>query len=328
MVPFTFSRARDEQEAIRMASESADSKFLAGGTNLIDLMKLHIERPSRLVDLNRLSLSEIRTMSDGTLRIGAMARNSDMAYHPAIAKQFPLLKEAILSGASAQLRNMATAGGNLLQRTRCPYFYDPAFACNKRNPGSGCDAIKGFNRVHAILGTSDKCIATHPSDMAVALVAIDAVVVVKSNKGERKIPLAAFHLLPGNTPEKETALEHGELITAIDIPPLPFAVRSHYIKVRDRSSYDFALSSAAVALDIANGTIRQARIALGGVGTKPWRAEAAEKILAGGRAEPGNYHAAADAVVKDAVAHEYNGFKIELIRRTLVRALTITGGMS
>lgn len=328
MEPFQYIRAKDEQEAIASMQATGDTKFLAGGTNLIDLMKLFIETPQRIVDIKQLPLNRIEQLSDGTIRIGALARNSDMAYDPLISRHFPVLSQALLSGASAQLRNMATAGGNLLQRTRCPYFYDTSFACNKRSPGSGCSAIKGYNRSHAILGTSDSCIATHPSDMAVALTALGAVVVVKGHKGERKFPLTEFYLLPGKTPQKETVLDHEELITSIDIPPLPFGVHSHYLKVRDRASYDFALSSAAVAMDVREGTIRQVRIALGGVATKPWRAFKAEQVLTGVPANEKNYLAAAEAEIKNAVPRTFNTFKVELIKRTLVRALKTTGGMS
>jgi xanthine dehydrogenase YagS FAD-binding subunit len=261
----------------------------------------------------------------GRFRVGALVRNSDMAYHELIRARYPLLSRAILAGASAQLRNMATTGGNLLQRTRCYYFRDLAAECNKREPGSGCAALDGYNRIHAVLGTSEHCIATHPSDMCVALAALDAVVRLTGSSGERTVPVTDFHLVPGNRPERETVLEPGELVTAVDIPPLPFARQSTYLKVRDRASYAFALASAAVALDVQNGEIREARIALGGVATKPWRARDAERMLVGRPPTRSTYESSAKAALAGATARTHNAFKIELATRTLIRALTLAG---
>jgi xanthine dehydrogenase YagS FAD-binding subunit len=327
MEPFEYVSALDEQHA-RNAAARAGSRYLAGGTTLVDLMKLHVERPPVLVDINPLPLTRIEALPDGGVRVGAMVRNSDMAHHELIRSRYPLLARAILAGASPQVRNMATTGGNLLQRTRCYYFRDTSTACNKREPGSGCAALDGYNRIHAVLGTSERCIATHPSDMCVALVALDAIVRLSGPRGERTVPLTDFHLLPGDHPERETALAPGDLITAVDIPALPFAVRSVYIKVRDRASYAFALASAAVALDVRDGAIHDARIALGGVGTKPWRAREAERILVGRRAEASSYRVAADAALAGAVPRAHNGFKIELAKRTTVRALTRAGAIA
>lgn len=325
MQPFRFITATDESAAIQAA---ARGKFLAGGTTLVDLMKLHVERPQALVDINRLPLTEVTELPDGGVRVGAMVRNSDMARHELIRERYSLLSQAILSGASPQLRNMATTGGNLLQRTRCYYFRDAALPCNKREPGSGCGAVDGYNRIHAVLGGSEHCIATHPSDMCVALVALDAVVRARGPQGERTVRLADFYVLPGDRPEREHVLSPDELIVAVDIPALPFAARSTYLKVRDRASYAFALASAAVALDVQDGTIRQARVALGGVATRPWRAHEAEAVLAGGRAGGALYRAAAEAALRGAVPRRYNAFKIELAKRTLVRALSRVGGLA
>ncbi len=318
MQPFQFITVRDEAAAIDVA---ARAKFLAGGTTLIDLMKLHVEAPAALVDINSLPLTDVTELPDGTVRVGAMVRNSEMARHELIRSRYPMLAEAILSGASPQLRNMATTSGNLLQRTRCYYFRDTASPCNKREPGSGCGAIDGYNRIHAVLGGSEHCIATHASDMCVALAALDAVVRVRTVSGERAIRFADFHRLPGEHPEHEHVLARDELIVSVDIPPLAFAARSTYLKVRDRASYAFALASAAVAVDVQDGVIRQSRVALGGVATKPWRAHEAEAALAGQPAEPAVYRAAADAAMRGAVARRDNAFKIELAKRTLVRAL-------
>src|SRR3984893_5914490 len=280
MNPFTYSRVVDPNKAVTGIATKQHGKFLGGGTNLIDLMKMGVETPDALIDINRLPLAQIEELPNRKgIRIGAMVRNSDLAEHSLIKSRYPVLSEALLSGASPQLRNMATVGGNLLQRTRCYYFYDPAFpACNKRNPGSGCGAIDGYNRIHAILGQSEQCIATPPSDMCVALAALDAVVRVRGSKGEREIPFADFHRLPGNTPERDTNLAPDELIIAVDLPAMSFAARSHYLKVRDRASYAFALVSVAAALDLdPNKKINAVRVALGGVSHKPWRANAAEK---------------------------------------------------
>jgi len=325
MQPFQFITVVDESGALAAA---ARAKFLAGGTTLVDLMKLHVEQPAALVDINALPLSAVEELPDGGVRVGAMVRNSDMAEHPLIRGRYPLLAEAILSGASPQLRNMATTGGNLLQRTRCYYFRDTALPCNKREPGTGCGAIDGYNRIHAVLGGSEHCIATHPSDMCVALAALDGVVRVRGRDRERTIRFADFHFLPGDRPEREHALEPEELIVAVDIPSTPFAVRSAYVKVRDRASYAFALASAAVALDVRDGTIHQARIALGGIATKPWRAHEAEDMLTGTSVDQPIYRAAAEAALRGAVPRRHNAFKIELAKRTLVRALTRVGAMS
>ncbi len=327
MEPFRFVKAQDNLTAIRAAGIN-HAKFIAGGTNILDLMKLNIETPKQVVDINKLSLYKIEELQNGGIRIGALVKNSDLSYHPYIIKSFPVLSEALLSGASPQLRNMATTGGNLMQRTRCPYFYNTDFACNKRVQGSGCAAISGYNRMNAVLGTSEKCIATHPSDMCVAMAALGAIIHVQGPKGLRTIPFADFHLLPGETPHIEHNLKQDELITHVDIPALPFAAKSHYLKVRDRASYEFALTSAAVALDIQNGTIKGARIALGGVGTKPWRSLEAEKALIGAPANAQTYRAAADVVMAGAKPYKDNAFKVELAKRTLVRALTIVGRMS
>ena len=327
MEPFKLIRVQDNLTAIRAAGTN-QSKFIAGGTNMLDLMKLNIETPKQLVDINKLSLYKIEELTNGGVRIGTLVKNSDLSYDPHIIKNFPVLSEALLSGASPQLRNMASVGGNLMQRTRCPYFYNTDFACNKRLPGSGCGAISGYNRMNAVLGTSDKCIATHPSDMCVAMAALGAIIHVQGTKGIRTIPFADFHLLPGQTPNIEHNLKPDELITHIEIPPLAFAARSHYLKVRDRASYEFALTSAAVALDIQNGTIKNARVALGGVGTKPWRSIEAEKTLIGAPANKQTYRAAAEAALAAARPNKDNAFKVELAKRTLVRTLTTVEGLS
>ncbi|MGB8169585.1 MAG: xanthine dehydrogenase family protein subunit M [Chthoniobacteraceae bacterium] len=325
MNPFAYSRAVNEQQAVADLAVRPNAKFLGGGTNLIDLMKMGVETPERLIDINRLPLSKVEELPGGEgVRLGALARNSAVAEHPLIKERYPVLSEAFLAGASPQLRNMATVGGNLLQRTRCYYFYDPAFpACNKRNPGSGCGALKGYNRIHAILGQSDQCIATHPSDMCVALAALDAVIRVRGPRGEREIPFADFHRLPGDTPDRDTNLAPDELITAVDLPLPPFAARSHYLKVRDRASYAFALVSVAASLQTEpGGRISHARVALGGVAHKPWRAFEAETALVGQDAGEPAFRAAADAALAGAKGYERNTFKIELARRTIVRALS------
>jgi xanthine dehydrogenase YagS FAD-binding subunit len=327
MVPFRFMTAASEHTACNAASAEG-ARYLAGGTTLVDLLKLHVERPSVVVDINTIPLTRIERQPDGGVRVGALARNSEMAHHELVRTAYPLLSQAILAGASVQVRNMATTGGNLLQRTRCYYFRDTTAACNKREPGSGCGALEGYNRAHAVLGISEHCIATHPSDMCVALAALDALVRVLGPHGERTIPFREFHLPPGEHPERETTLEPGELITAVDIPALPFARRSIYLKVRDRSSYAFALASAAVALDLQGGVVREARIALGGVGTVPWRAREAERLLGGHVPAIDVYRAAADAALAGAVPRAHNRFKIELAKRTLVRALTRTGALA
>jgi xanthine dehydrogenase YagS FAD-binding subunit len=307
--------------AARAVSSNPRSKFLAGGTNVLDLMKEDVERPTELVDLTRLPLAEIKELAGG-VSIGALATNTDTANHPLIRGRYPLLAEAILAGASGQLRNMATNGGNLLQRTRCQYFYDTAMPCNKREPGSGCGAREGLNRIHAIFGWSDSCVATYPGDMANALYALEAVVRVKRpDGGERTIPVGEFHRLPGDTPQNDTNLEHGELILAIELPPSPFASNSYYLKVRDRASYAFALVSVAAALEIAGGRIRNARLVLGSVAHKPWRSAEAEEALAGRPVSEQTFQAAAEAALRGARALAHNAYKVELGRRAVVRAL-------
>jgi len=327
MNPFSYVRVQSQSDAI--AASVPGTKFIGGGTNLLDLMKGDIEQPHRLIDINRLPLEKVEAISTG-VRVGALARNSDVAYNQLIRDRYPLLSQAFLSGASPQLRNMATVGGNLMQRTRCYYFYDTALPCNKRQPGSGCAAIQGYNRIHAILGASDQCIATHPSDMCVAMLALDATVRVSGAKGERQIPIAEFHRLPGDTPQIDTVLQPGELITAVDLPNSPDVKHSHYLKVRDRASYAFALVSVASVLDIdSGGMIRAARVALGGVAHKPWLAVEAEKILVGAKANEQTFRAAADATVREAKPQKHNKFKVEMARRAIVRSLTIaTGGVS
>lgn len=320
MNPFTYKRATSQAEVVQEIATHTNAKILAGGTNLVDLMKMGVQKPEEIVDINRLELKKIEKTATG-LRIGALASNSDVAVNPLVREGFPVLAEALLSGASPQLRNMATVGGNLLQRTRCYYFMDTAFPCNKRVPGSGCPAIPGYNRIHAILGASDKCIATHPSDMCVALAALDAVVRVEGPQGAREIPMADFHRLAGDSPELDTNLKPEELIVAVDVPDSTFAKRSHYLKIRDRAQYAFALVSVAAALEINNKTIQSARLALGGVAHKPWRATEAETILQGAPADDKTFAAAAAAVVKGAQPQKYNAFKIELAKRAVVRIL-------
>jgi xanthine dehydrogenase YagS FAD-binding subunit len=322
MRPFSYRRPQTVDEAIQNYGQAQETRFIGGGTNLLDLMKMGVERPAHLVDISRLPLTKIEEHENG-VRIGALVSNTDAANHALIRTRYPVLSEAILAGASQQLRNMATMGGNLLQRTRCYYFYDPSYAeCNKRVPGSGCAAINGYNRIHAILGQSPDCIAVHPSDMCVALLALDAVVQVKGPKGERQIPMAEFHRLPGNTPQIDTNLQPGELITAIDLPAIPYAKRSRYLKIRDRHSYAFALVSVAAVMDVDDdGSIRHARIALGGVAHTPWRALKAEKALLKKKPDEDTLRAAAEAELEDAHGYEYNRFKIELARRAIVRAV-------
>jgi xanthine dehydrogenase YagS FAD-binding subunit len=318
--PFVYKRADSVADAVEQGALNPASRFLGGGTNLIDLMKYGVERPEVLIDVTHLPLTRIEPIAGG-LRIGALVRNSDIAADRVVASSYPVLAEAILNGASPQLRNMATTGGNLMQRTRCYYFYDTAFPCNKRQPGSGCSAIGGQNRIHAVLGQSEACIAVNPSDMSVALCALDAVVQVESARGKRAIPIVDFHRLPGDSPHIDTNLRRDELITAVDLPESVLAARSHYIKVRDRASYAFALVSAAVALDAPGGTIRAARIALGGVAHKPWRATSAERFLSGKPANPSSFRGAAELALEGARGYEHNAFKIELAKRTIVRAL-------
>jgi xanthine dehydrogenase YagS FAD-binding subunit len=321
MNPFRYERASDASGAVALLAKAPNGVFLAGGTNLVDHMRLGVRQPDLLIDITHLPYDRVEPLPDGGVRIGAMVRNSDLAADRTIRTRYPLLAQALLAGASGQLRNLATTGGNLLQRTRCVYFQDISKPCNKRVPGSGCSAREGYHRELAILGTSDACIATHPSDMAVALTALGASVRVLGPQGERTIPLVEFYRLPGDEPQRDTVLEHGELITAVDLPPLPFATRSHYRKVRDRASYAFALVSVAAALDVANGIVRDVRIALGGVAPVPWRAVRAEAVLRGKPATEEAFGRAAEAELADAQPLPGNAFKVPLARNTLVRTL-------
>ena len=329
MKTFALTRATDPAQAIATASKAktaqqgAEIRFIGGGTTLIDLMKLNVEQPKTWIDITRLPLDKIEALPDGGLTIGAVVRNSDLAYHPIVRKNYAVLSEALLSGATVQLRNMATTGGNLLQRTRCMYFRETNMPCNKREPGSGCAAITGANRGLAILGTSEHCIATNPSDMNVAMAALEATIHLRGPKGERSVPIADFHLLPGNTPERETVLEPGDLITHVTLPPPVPGSRSLYLKLRDRASYEFALASAAVVITVAGGKITRARIALGGVGTKPWRSNEAENELTNQPATPAVFQKAADAALRGAKPQSQNGFKVELAKRCLVHALKL-----
>jgi xanthine dehydrogenase YagS FAD-binding subunit len=324
---FEFIRPTNPEAAIATAAQSktaqqgADVRFMGGGTTLIDLMKLNVETPDRVLDINRLPLNKIEATPDGGLKIGATVRNSDLAHHPKVEKDYLVLSQAILNGASAQIRNMATVSGNLLQRTRCVYFRDTAMSCNKREPGSGCPAITGHNRTLAILGTSEHCIATNPSDMCVAMAALEATIHVQGLKGSRAIPFGDFHLLPGNTPHRETVLEPGDLITHVTLSPPVAGSKQTYLKLRDRASYEFALASAAVVLTITSGNITYARIALGGVGTKPWRSPDAERALTGKTANEATFRQAAEAALRGAKPQSENGFKIELAKRCLTHAL-------
>jgi xanthine dehydrogenase YagS FAD-binding subunit len=312
----------DAEAAVRAAAANPNAKFLAGGTNILDLMKEDVERPNELVDLTRLKLAEIKTAPGGGVTIGALAKNTDTANHPLIRKNYPLLTQAIVAGASGQLRNMATNGGNLMQRTRCQYFYDTAMPCNKREPGTGCGALEGLNRIHAIFGWSEKCVATYPGDMANALYALEAVVRVRSADGrERTIPINDFHRLPGDTPEKDNNLKHGELIVAIDLPKSPFAKNYYYLKVRDRASYAFALVAVAAALEMKGGRVRQARVVMGSVAHKPWRSQEAEVELSGKPASEQTFRQAAELALKDAKPLAHNAYKVELGKRAIVRAL-------
>ncbi|GAA4497020.1 xanthine dehydrogenase family protein subunit M [Actinoallomurus oryzae] len=320
MRSFAYVRPPDVAAAVRAIAAEPEAKFLGGGTNLVDLMREGIEAPATVVDVTGLPLTEVEELPGGGVRIGAAVRNAELAAHPLIRTHYPVLSQALLSGASAQLRNMATVGGNLLQRTRCPYFYDGAAACNRREPGSGCDAVGGLNRDHAVLGVSDACIATHPSDMCVALAALDAEVEVESVRGARRVPLAGFHRLPGDTPHVETDLAPDELVTAVELPP-PAATTSRYRKVRDRASYAFALVSVAAALEVRDGTVAAVRLALGGVAPKPWRAHEAEHVLTGAPATEESYRRAAEAELAAAVGRPGNAFKIGLARRTIVATL-------
>ncbi|MDY7561963.1 xanthine dehydrogenase family protein subunit M [Pseudomonas sp. 10B1] len=319
MNPFNYSKPLDVAQAINLAGPA--TRFIAGGTNLLDLMKENVSRPEHLIDITGLPLREVHDIPGGGLLIGALVSNADLAWHPQIEQRYPLLSQALLAGASPQLRNMATTGGNLLQRTRCYYFYDATVPCNKREPGSGCSARKGLNRIHAILGASDECVATHPSDMCVALTALEAVVHVQGRDGERTLDFADFHRLPGDTPERDNQLAGDELITAVELPAESFAAHSSYLKIRDRASYAFALVSVAAALEMDGDVILDARVALGGVAHKPWRDQEAEALVIGETATAEHFTALADALLKHAQPLEHNGFKIELARRAIIRAL-------
>ncbi|MDR8371767.1 xanthine dehydrogenase family protein subunit M [Pseudomonas lactis] len=320
MNPFHYSRPTDVQQAVQMSSVA--SRFIAGGTNLLDLMKENISHPEHLIDITGLPLHDIQETAEGGLRIGALVSNADLAWHPLIEQRYPLLSQAILAGASPQLRNMASTGGNLLQRTRCYYFYDAAVPCNKRQPGSGCPARNGLNRIHAILGASEQCVATHPSDMCVALAALAARVHVEGRGGARVIEFADFHRLPGDAPQRDNQLADDELITAIELPADHLARHSHYLKIRDRASYAFALVSVAAALELDGDEIIDARLALGGVAHKPWRDRAVEALLIGRTVSRETFSAAADALLQDAEPLEHNGFKVKLARRAIIRALS------
>lgn len=322
MISFQYSRAASVADAVSQLAATPGAKFVAGGTNLVDLMKVDVEKPAKLIDVTRLPLDKVEEIAGGGLRIGALVRNTDLAYHPAVERRYPMLSSALLAGASQQLRNMATVGGNLVQRTRCAYFYDIATPCNKREPGSGCSAIGGLNRMNAILGTSDACIAVHPSDMCVAMAVLEAKVRVTGPRSEREISFADFHRLPGGTPQRETNLNPDELITAVELPPRGFASNYTYLKIRDRLSYAFALVSVAVGLELDGGNIKEARFALGGVAHKPWRKAEAEAALRGKAANEAAFAQAADIVLHDAKGFGGNTFKIDLARRALVRALS------
>ena len=322
MTPFHYARASDVADAIRQIAADPSAKFIAGGTNLIDLIKYDVEGPARLIDISQLPLKSVEETANGSLLIGALVPNSDLAYHPLIEQRYPLLASAILSGASQQLRNMASTGGNLLQRTRCFYFYDTATPCNKRQPGSGCSAIDGVNRINAVLGTSEACIATHPSDMCVALAALEATVHVVGPAGARTIAFSDFHRLPDNIPQRDTNLEPDEIVTAIELPPKGFSANYSYLKIRDRLSYAFALVSVAAALELDGDTIKEARLALGGVAHKPWRVTTAETVLHGQRADASAFAQAADIMLRGAKGYGHNAFKIGLARRAIVRTLS------
>jgi len=326
MRPLTYERATDPAAAVALVAGNPRAAYLAGGTNLVDHLKLGVAAPDVLVDVSRLPLDDIEALEDGGLRVGAAVRNSDLAAHPVVRRSYPVLAQALLAGASGQIRNAATTAGNLLQRTRCVYFQDVTTLCNKRDPGSGCSALEGFSRSHAVLGASDRCVATHPSDLAVALAALDATVVVLGPAGERRVPMADLHRLPGDEPERDTTLRHGDLVTAVEVPALPFARRSAYRKVRDRASYAFALVSVAAALDVEDGTVRDVRLALGGVAHKPWRASVAEERLRGGPATEEAFRAAATAELEAARPLPGNGFKVPLARSTITATLRDLAG--
>jgi xanthine dehydrogenase YagS FAD-binding subunit len=322
--PATTDQAIKAGAASKTAQQFADVRFIAGGTTLVDLMKLDVERPNQLVDINALPLTKIESSPGGGLIIGALVRNSAVAHHPTIQRDYAVLSQALLSGASPQLRNMATIAGNLLQRTRCVYFRDTVHACNKREPGTGCSAIGGHNRMMAILGTSKDCIALNPSDQNVALTALEATIQVQGTKGNRSIPIQDFYLKPGSTPHRENVLEPGDLVVSVTLPALAPETRSCYLKLRDRAAYEFALASAAIVIKTNNGRIERARVAMGGVGTVPWRSREAEQVLEGQTATPETFRRAAEAALRDAQPASENGFKVELAKRCLVRALTVS----
>jgi xanthine dehydrogenase YagS FAD-binding subunit len=322
MIGFEYARASSIADAVQQMAVSPGAKFIAGGTNLVDLMKMDVERPAKLIDVTRLPLDTIEETAEGGLRIGALVRNTDLAYHPLIERRYPVLASALMAGASQQLRNMASVGGNLLQRTRCTYFYDIVTPCNKRAPGSGCSALDGLNRMNAILGTSEACIAVHPSDMCVALAVLEARVRVTGSRGERAIAFSDFHRLPGDTPQRDTNLESDELVTAVELPVQGFATNYTYLKIRDRLSYAFALVSVAVGLELEGGTIKHARFALGGVAHKPWRDAAAEAALCDRAPDEAAFAEAAGLVLREARGLGNNSFKIDLARRAIVRALS------
>ena len=322
MIGFDYARASSVDDAVRQMARSPGAKFVAGGTNLVDLMKMDIERPAKLIDVTRLPLDTVDETAEGGLRIGALVRNADLAYHPLVERRYPMLASALMAGASQQLRNMASVGGNLLQRTRCAYFYDIATPCNKRQPGSGCSAVDGLNRMNAILGTSEACIAVHPSDMCVALAVLEARVHVMGPRGERMIAFSDFHRLPGDSPQRDTSLEREELVISVELPAQGFATNYTYLKIRDRLSYAFALVSVAVGLDLDGGTIKDARFALGGVAHKPWRDAEAEAVLRGRPPNEATFGEAAGIVLREAKGFGHNSFKIDLARRAIVRALS------
>ncbi|MEH1999938.1 FAD binding domain-containing protein [Nostoc sp.] len=321
---FTYTRATSVKDAVERATNDQNAILIAGGTNLVDRLKVFLDEPSQLIDISRLEMKGIERTNEGGLSIGALVTNTAVADHPDVRRDYPILSRAILSGASQQIRNMATVGGNLLQRTRCPYYYDTAFPCNKRQPGSGCPAATGINRMHAILGASDQCVAVQPSDMCVPLAALDAVVVVEGPKGKRQIPLIDFHRLPGNTPQRDTNLEPGELITSVIVPPVPFAKSGVYLKLRDRTSYAFALVSVAAAVDLAGEQIQNVRLAMGGVAHKPWRSKEAEKFLIGKSANTATFQQAAEIALQEAKPLTHNSFKVDLAKRAIRRALTVS----
>ena len=321
---FTYTRATSVKDAVQRVTNDQNAILIAGGTNLVDRLKVFLDEPSQLIDISRLEMKRIERTSEGGLSIGALVTNTALADHPDVRRDYPILSRAILSGASQQIRNMATVGGNLLQRTRCPYYYDTAFPCNKRQPGSGCPAATGINRMHAILGASDQCVAVQPSDMCVPLAALDAVVVVEGPKGKRQIPLTDFHRLPGNTPQRDTNLEPGELITSVIVPPVPFAKSGVYLKLRDRTSYAFALVSVAAAVDLVSEQIQNVRLAMGGVAHKPWRSKEAEKFLIGKSANTATFQQAAEIALQEAKPLTHNSFKVDLAKRAIRRALTVS----